>query len=67
MDNIIYCKDDLLKIKMEIDNSIAINNYEIAFNLFISRVGHLNNLQRDDFFKYYKKILFDIAKSENNK
>ena len=67
MDNIIYCKDDLLKIKMEIDNSIAINNYEIAFNLFISRVGHLNNLQRDDFFKYYKKLLFDIAKSENNK
>ena len=67
MDNIIYCKDDLLKIKMEIDNSISINNYEIAFNLFISRVGHLNNLQRDDFFKYYKKLLFDIAKSENNK
>jgi len=68
MDNIVYYKkDDFLKIKMEIDTSIASNNYEIAFNLFIARVGNLDNLQRDEFFRYYKNLLFEIAKSENNK
>jgi hypothetical protein len=68
MDNIVYCKkDDFLKIKMEIDTSIVSDNYEIAFNLFIERVGNLDNLQRDEFFRYYKNLLFDIAKLENNK
>jgi hypothetical protein len=68
MDNIVYCKkDDFLKIKMEIDTSITANNYEIAFNLFIARVGNLDNLQRDEFFRYYKNLLFEIAKTENNK
>ena len=45
---------------MDIDTSIA-------FNLFISRIGNLDNLQKDKFFKYYKNLLFEIAKSKNNK